>query len=318
MKSAANKSIPLYNLPRMTLKTRRQKTAEWISLLLVILLSGLVLFFISRQVLAFSAYPFDSDEANHALGALQMAQALDDGDFGRFTALFYAQDFYPPGFDLVKAISFVAFGSTPAVARLVSVTSLFLALLLIYALGLEFDAQWGWLAGLVAVLLTLTMQPLLTNSALVMMEAPGLLVSFAFLYAYLQAIKRPSTVRLLLTSALLILTFLTKYTYGVVAVAVLLVMELSLLWPLTNQDGQPTKPNGRSHFTYLLRTRWLWLFAPFLVTMLIWFSRSNKLTTFFTYTRPLSDAEPWFTLQNMIYYPRSIMMHDTPAPIASG
>ena len=88
-----------------------------------------VAIFLARQVFAYANFPFDADEANHALGGLQMAQALDDGDFGRFARHFYSRDFYPPGYDWIKALTFVVLGPSPVVARMVSVASLFLAVL---------------------------------------------------------------------------------------------------------------------------------------------------------------------------------------------
>ena len=297
-----------------TPSSRDTVLAKRLTFIVVLVMSLAVAIFLARQVFAYANFPFDADEANHALGGLQMAQALDDGDFGRFARHFYSRDFYPPGYDWIKALTFVVLGPSPVVARMVSVASLFLAVLVIYAVGLEFDEQWGWLVGFVAVLLTLTIQPLLINSGLVMMEAPGLLVSFALLYVYLRAIKRPSKWRLLATSILLTLTFLTKYTYGVVAVAVLLLMELSLLVPYANKSGEEIGRNGRASFYHRVRHRWLWLFGPFIVSMLLWFAGANKLTTFFGYTRPLADSEPWFTLQNMLFYPLSIALHDVPAP----
>lgn len=288
--------------------------AKRVTFIALLLLDLSVVLYLAGQVFTYRDYPFDADEANHALGALQMAQALENGDLGRFAGLFYAQDFYPPGFDWVKALSFLFFGATPTVARLVSVASLFLAILLIYALGLEFDTQWGWLAGFVAALLTLTIQPLLTNSALVMMEAPGLLVSFAWLYAYTRALKRPTAGHLSLASILLALAFLSKYTYGVVTTATMLIMELSSLWPFNGRSGEAPALDSRGRFVTLLRQRWIWLFGPFILAMFLWFLRLEKLAAFWGYTRPLSNSEPWFTAQNILFYPRSIILHQTLAP----
>lgn len=178
-----------------------------------------------------------------------------------------------------------------------------LACLVIYFLAREIDRRWGWLAGLTAVILTLTIQPLLINSAQVMMEAPGLLATFAFLWLYLRSLKRPSPSTLILTSLLLTLTFFTKFTYGVIAVGTLGLMELSLI--------------GARHFENAgqLGRRWLWLLGPFLLILVLWFVRPGNLAQFGAYASAQPPGQPWLTPDNLLFYPRSIALHQTPSPL---
>ena len=213
----------------MSTTEQRHKTAEWLSLLLVILLSGLVVFFIGRQVLAYTNYPFDFDEANHANGALALFLELRAGDIGGFFSELYGQGFYPPGFSWMKAVAFLLFGPSALTGRLFSLLCLVPRLSgdLLSWRGRLMNVMAGW-PGLVAVALTLTIQPLLINAAQVMMEAPGLLATFAFLWLYVRVLKRPSPSRLIITSLLLALTFFTKFTFGVIAVGTVGIMELSL------------------------------------------------------------------------------------------
>ncbi|HEX6384965.1 MAG TPA: glycosyltransferase family 39 protein, partial [Anaerolineae bacterium] len=283
--------------------------------LVVVLLNTLVAILIARQIIAYQHYPFDIDEANHANGALALWLELRAGDLTGFAREFYSQSFYPPGFAWLKALAFGLFGPSPLVARFFSLTSLYLAILVIYSLCVELDETYGWLSGLVATILTLSMQPLLVTSAMVMTEAPGLLVSVMLLWSYVRALKRPAVQRLALTSLLLALTFLTKYTYGVVATATLLVMELSFVFPARKwiSPGPLRLVYGKVRDVAV--QRWLWLFGPFTLAMLIWFGRADKITTFLGYARPLSSDEPWLSTQDLLFYPRSVILHDVPSPL---
>lgn len=282
-----------------------------IAFLFVLFLAFSVSLFLSRQVITYSHYPFDTDEANHALGGLEVANALARGDWLAAVGQSYSKDFYPPAVDWINAPVFLLFDATPTTARLVGVVCLFLACLVIFAIGLALEEKRGWLAGLVAVALTLTARPLLVHSALNMLEAPGLLVSMLFLYSYLRTLRRPTRRNLLVTSSLLLLTFLTKYTYGVVVVATLLLVEASLLF--TRHEGE----SFGQCLKRLARRRWPWLLGPFVVGVVVWFGRPEKIATFFTYTRPLAEEQAWFSLDNVFFYLRSLAVHYGPGPIFS-
>ena len=288
---------------------RRQ---NWVALLLIMLLAAAAVFIIAQQVIAYQDYPFDSDEANHANRGLALYLELRAGDFSGFAREFYGQDFYPPGASGILALFFSLFGTTAVVARLFSAIALFLAMPVMLALSIEMDEKVGWLGGVIAVVLTLTAQPILINSALAMLEAPGLLISLLLLWAYVRAIKNPSRQRLLLTSALLAATFLTKYTFGVITMAALILLELSLLLPALFKDQQN---NRLVWLKQQLQQRWIWLFGPFALVMLLWLGSPTKLAGFFGFTRPLSDSEPWLTTANLLFYPRSFALHYSPSPL---
>ena len=108
----------------------------WLGLLLVLVMATAVLLFLTRHILTLQHFPFDSDEANHALPALQMALALDGGHLGEFFQRLTAQNFYPPGVTWLKALVFWLWGGTAVTARLFSAVCLFLALPVLYSICL--------------------------------------------------------------------------------------------------------------------------------------------------------------------------------------
>jgi 4-amino-4-deoxy-L-arabinose transferase-like glycosyltransferase len=274
------------------------------ALLVVLLVDTLVTVWIARQIVTYRNYPFATDEAFHANGGLMLALDLRAGDLGAFIVDSYHQSAYPPAFSWLEAPVFLILGASPMVARVCCLATLFVAVLILYAIGLELDEKYGWLIGLVAASLTLTAQPVLVYSAMAMLEMPGLLVSLAALWAYLRAVKHSSTRWFMLTSLLMALAVLTKYPYGTVVAPTIVVMEgLAVL-----SRALPRQQVGR---------RWLWLFGPLVLLMAAWFAKPYKVAAFFEYATSQSQQVSLFSLENLLYYPRSLMLHYAPSPAAA-
>ncbi|MCA9970253.1 MAG: glycosyltransferase family 39 protein, partial [Anaerolineales bacterium] len=293
---------------------RPSATANRIALLITLLLVVLAAIPIGRTIWAYQDYPFDSDEANHANGGLELALDLRAGDLAAFARDFYNQGFYPPAFSALKAVAFTLFGPSALTARAFSLVCLLAALIVLYLVGRKMDAQHGWLIGLVAVALTLTAQPLLVASGLVMMETPGLLASFVTLGLYLSVLEKPTSGRLAGTSLMLVVTFLTKYTYGLPALATLILMELSLLLPQWRRNAHRDAAHASPRQSAPLHRRWLWLFGPFALAMLLWFAGPGKLAQFWDYATAQPAHKPW-NWETVIFYPRSLAFHYTPSPL---
>ncbi len=271
--------------------------------LAVILVDVLVAVFVAQQIVAYRVHPFDTDEAFHANGGLALTLDLRAGNWGAFIVDSYRQSAYPPAFSWLEAPAFLIFGASPLVARMCSLACLLAAALVIYAIGLELDERFGWLIGLVAAALTLTAQTILAYSAMAMLEVAGLLVSFATLWAYLRVIKRPTAWRLSFASLLMALTFITKYPYGIVIVATIMTMQMLAAF---FSSGQRVGDVAR---------RWLWLFGPFALVMIAWFAKPYKIASFFQYATSQPQQLSMFSLENLIYYPRSIALHFAPSPL---
>lgn len=283
----------------MSASSRRR--AGWLA---VILLDLLVAALVARQIVACREYVFDGDEATHANAGLALALDLRAGDWAAFAVDSYRQDMYPPAFAWLQALAFLIFGASPLVARLCSLACAFAAALFVYALGLELDETWGWLAGLAAAGMTLTAQTILVSSAMVMLEAPGLLASLATLWADVRAVKRPTAARCIITSLLMALTVLVKYPYGVVVVPAIGLAELLAALPFS--------PAARRAGT---ARRWLCLFGPLILAMLAWFVGPGKVQAFLHYATLQPSQVELFSLENLVYYPRSIALHFVPSPI---
>ena len=284
--------------------------AQRAALLVVILLDALVAVLVGQQIVAYRDYPFDTDEAFHANGGLMLAMDLRAGDLGAFVVDSYRQSAYPPAFSWLEAPVFLIAGASPLAARMCSLACLLAAALVMYAIGLELDERFGWLVGLVAAALTLSAQTILAYAAMAMLEVPGLLVSLAALWAYLRATKRPTSWRLVLVSLLMALTVLTKYPYGTVVVPTILVMEVVRAALVAASQRATTRVASTISYK-----RWLWLFGPLILVMLAWFARPYKIAAFFEYATSQPQQVALFSVENLVYYPRSIALHYAPSPV---
>lgn len=100
------------------------------------------------------------------------------------------------------------------------------------------------------------------------------------------------------------LAVLTKYPYGTVVVPTIAVMEaLPVL-----RRALPGRQVVR---------RWLWLFGPLVLVMAAWFARPYKIVAFLEYATSQSQQVSLFSLENLLYYPRSLMLHYAPSPLAA-
>ncbi|MCX7683194.1 MAG: glycosyltransferase family 39 protein [Anaerolineae bacterium] len=290
------------------------RTANRIALYTSIVLVVLAAIPIGWTIWTYRDYPFDSDEAVHANTGLELALDLRAGDLSAFVRDAYRQGFYPPAFSVLKAVLFLLLGPSTLTARLFSLACLCVAMVVVYQVGQVIDEHHGWLIGLIAVALTLTSQPLLVASGLAMMETPGLLASFGMLWLYLKALESPTAGRLVGTSLALLATFLTKYTYGLPAAATVVLMECSSLLPWWRGGMHYGGEQGLPEWSRALIRRWLLLFGPFALALVLWFAGPDKLAMFWAYVMTQPDQQAWH-LETLLFYPRSIAFHYTPSPL---
>jgi 4-amino-4-deoxy-L-arabinose transferase-like glycosyltransferase len=273
-------------------------------LLLVVLLDLAVGAFLAGQIVRLAPYPFDFDEALHATRGLTLALDIRQGELGAFLSDAYRQSVYPPGFAVFEALIFLLFGASTTTARLCSLLSLIGSTFLLYGLALEIDEAYGWLAGLVAVGLMLSAPWVLLHSALVMLELPGLMVTLATLLAYLRADRSTRSGWWVLTSLLMALTALVKYPSGLLVLGAIAGAE-GLRWLLDRDQRDGSVP----------ARRWAWLFLPFMALMGIWFAGSGKLSDFLYYATLQPKHADWYSLENLVFYPRSIVLHYLASPV---
>jgi len=268
---------------------RRWRGRDTVALLLVAVLAALACLWLARLVEARASFPFDTDEAVHALAAHTLSADLARHDWAAFARDLYAQATYPPLGAVGEALFFLLFGVSTLTARLFSVACLGVSALLLVPLGRELDAERGWAVGLVAAVLLLTAQPLLVLSSLSMLEVPGLAVSLLALWVYLASVRRPSRALELLAGLAVVAVALTKYQYGLVVLATVVTAE-----------AVAAVRGGRRP------ARWARLAAAVVVPLACWFAEPWKLKALVRYATSQPHRVALLSLENLLYYPRAL------------
>ncbi len=272
--------------------------------LIVILLDVVLVVIVGRWIVESGRYPFDSDEALHARRGLELALDLRRGRFGAFLRNSYSQSLYPPGYAWLEAVVFLALGPSTVAARACSLACLVAATFAVYGMGLELHPARGHLIGLIAVAFTLLSQYLLILSGLAMLETMGLAFSLASLWAYVRFGRHRGCLKWgMATSLLLVATMLVKYPFGIVTV--LTVGLLEMIWAILELRATGPRTVAR---------RWIGLFLPLLVALVIWFAGEGKLDDFVTYATLQPKQTAWYSWDNLIFYPRSFALHYLPSP----
>ncbi len=278
-----------------------QKAATRITLALVLFLNVFMFFHMERLIQAFVRFPFDTDEAAHALTAQYFAADLVQFNFRALMKDFYRLAYYPPVGALLKAPTYIVFGVSNYSARVFSLICLVISTVLIYLIGLRLNRTYGWFLGLLAVSLTLSSIAILLAASMSMLEMPGLMVCMFALWFYLVGLDRNSWLLNLGLGCTLAAVMLTKYPYGIVmtiAIAANEVLEAFL----------SRKIPGR---------RWLLICFPFCLILTGWFWEPWKIYAFLGYSNAQQHGLDLYTIENFLYYPRTLHLHYFPSALFS-
>jgi hypothetical protein len=193
---------------------------------------------------------------------------------------------------LILAAFFALFGTTPTVARLLSLVCLLAAAVLVYWIA--------WLAGgkrrtagLLAVAILLSAPTILYLAGDALLEAPGALLTVATLACYIWATAHSEGTSWKLWAAaglFATLTFLTKYNYGLPL--------LAALWLVTLFADEPWDSRGRKLAVLVITT---------LLPLFLWFvaDPDGRLGGFVTFA---SNRSSGLGLgQGLLFYPLALL-----------
>jgi hypothetical protein len=271
-----------------------------VAILVILVLDVAALLFGCRVLGQQSCYPFDTDEATHALSALHLASELHERDLPGFADRFLAQSTYPPLAATMRALAFVALGPSETAARGVSLVCLVLASALLVLISSEIDRSGGWFIALWAVALTLVAPQLLELAALCMLETPGLLVCLTALWLYIRASIGEWWPFELAAGLAAGAVMLVKYPYGLALLASIVVNEI--LSVLLGQRGQ--RAAGR---------RWSLLAVGAGVPLVAWFGKPSRMMDMVAYATSQPAETSVLATDNLLFYPLSIGLHYFPS-----
>jgi hypothetical protein len=165
----------------------------------------------------------DMDEASHATRGLDFTAALIHQDKADFWHQLTKPHWYPPGNGLLMSGWFMLFETSTLAARQYSTVGYFLFGILLWFYTRQILPGSNPLFYLLPVIF-LTADRLHTlYAAQSMLEMPGTLFSFAALFFFTRAVRTNSLFDHLLSAGFALLTFFTKYNYGLVILSTLAV-----------------------------------------------------------------------------------------------
>jgi hypothetical protein len=242
---------------------------------------------------------FGWDEAEHSYWGHKIAQDLRLLDLRALWVDSNSRILYPPAFSWLQSLVLLALGESFASARLVSLLSLALATVVLYFLCLELSPDRGWLVGLLAATMIWTARGMLVLAGLAMIEHVVLLTITLTLYAYARALRAPSWAWYMAVGLACVLTFMTKYNYGLLVIATIAVTELfEHGWGFRGLDG--------AWALFIKRRTLFCIFVPFVAIAALYLLTPppTKLAGFqyFLTNRPVENN--LLSASNLLFYPQ--------------
>jgi hypothetical protein len=224
---------------------------------------------------AYRTWPFDSDEAIHALEGLQLTKDLRGGQIADLAAHLYFHRWYPPLLSIYLMPFLAILGPSYWAARYPQLLLFLVNLALLYRVGRLLWRRWQ--AGIVAALLGAT-SPMLWMLALLCMEEPlamtGLLLVIA---GYARAVRQK--LPWLWTGVALLFTLFARISTGAFMAIALLVA----CWFQPGRLKEKTRTTSQ-------------VFGPLAVGALIWWAHPYKLQNlrdYFLASTPRQSSITW-------------------------
>ncbi len=271
------------------------------------------------QTVLTTPIPFDIDESNHALAGWEVYYALINGSPSGLLRAVRDQAFYPPVFSFFVASAYLLAKPGLFASRIPSVINY--ALLIIALTGLTFHfarrdqmehglngndvenhpttgrfaftgIELALIGAFFATALTITSMTMIRNAVLSMLEITGalLLIPLFVLVDHAdQRSGRPRMTALNLAAVMVMILFLTKYTFGMFFGAAVAAALISETWPWKAS-----------------RRVWYELLAVFSVYALIaglWILLTDRGSMALFFTGHPSYVPVW-SWENFVFYPR--------------
>ncbi|MFH1403673.1 MAG: hypothetical protein ABIH11_05325 [Candidatus Altiarchaeota archaeon] len=273
-----------------------------VSLLLILSLTAASCCFIYSNITSLRI-PFDNDEAEKAVAGLRLYQSIKHGSLGDFISATIDSGgrLYPFIHSWLLSFLYLINGPDLFTSRLQSLLMFGLSVPLLFAIGLSMDVDRGWFIGLMSCLLMLTSKGILLSSALCMIESTGIFMSLCAFALYFNALRTRALFWYLSTGFFTVLTFLTKYNYGIFIIAALMISHFSHLTLKKDHDNNS-----------LWRRQLACLLIPMVLCVLWVFVYWDGFYRFLT-TQPVRTT--MFSAKNIFYYPKALYTEYSPSPV---
>lgn len=250
--------------------------------------------------------PFDVDEANHATDGWEVYHALTSGSLYELYRSVVEQSFYPPIHSFFVAAGYAIGGPTLAASRLPAVVNMVLALvLMVWLTGYLASkdpncsaSDWLPVTGAALVLaFAMTSKVFISNAVLAMVEMTGALLGLLLVLASTEVEQTTGgRVRwsvLAMAAVVAVLTFLTKYSFGLFFLPALLAGLVTATWPWRVERRAWMAVAGVAAIYLLLLGGW-WL-ASDPAGILLFFTDHPQYAPLFSRENLFYQVRIWFS-----------------------
>ena len=279
--------------------------------LIVATLFGFLLVFLANTI-GESTIPFDRDETQHAIDGWEVYLAAKHASWEEQDWAIRNQAFYPPVNSFFVAAGYFILGPSVASGRLVTLVLFVGAVLMLailtykksYSIFKEHErARAASLIGAVfAALLAIASEPFVLHGTVVMLETSGVFLVLCLFFLLGKQSNRSlveSNAVKLAVALGIFLVFLTKYSFGFFAPALMLTILSK-----TKEDYR-----NRAHWKSVIVITSIVVFFVMLWILLLY----DRQSFFGFFTGHPSDA-PIFSLENLFYYPNKWLNTYSPSP----
>lgn len=261
------------------------------SLLLAILFLSTSAIWIGTQVFAFNQYQMDYDEAVHANRGLDMASAVVRSRLAEIWQHTIRPHLYPPAHGFFLGGWFLALGADITMARLYSTLCYFLLGLVLWFSAREIMPQASPLFYLLPPLFLIADTLHVDYAALAMLEMPVMLLTLVSLLFFVRGQRKSQFMSTLPALIFGLLTFLTKYNYGLVLLATLALCSTPAV--VNQLKSRTLRPQTKTQLA-------AWL--PVLAALIIWLFALNGWTWLRQYAAAQPETVDIWSVENFTFY----------------
>lgn len=235
----------------------------------------------------------DMDEALHANRGLEFTSAIMRNDWPAIKEDFTKPHWYPPGHGVLLGSWFFFVGAGIETARLYSTLFYFAFGLLLWFSMREVVPNAHPLLYLVPSLFLVSDAQHTVYAGLSMLELPAITLAFVSLFFLNRAWRKRRLLDHALAFSFALICLFTKYNYGLVVIAVLMICYALILW-----ERSSTSRISRE-VQYILV---LWII--FTLVLVIWFVALGEWRWLVDYASAQPDRYVPWSQANIFYYPR--------------
>ena len=276
----------------------KKASMEILGLLSVIFIAAVCCMILYNNLIIPKGLPANWDESLHMLYGLMIMHDLKDFSLNNLLWDSYHQFYWGFLHSWLVGIFFLFLGATNEAARMSSLFSFFLCIVLIYITGRELDEVKGWYRSGIASLFVGSSVFLYRSASECMIEVPALLMAIVVFLFLFRSFRKQSNLYYLVTGCLIALTFFMKINYGLLIFIALVVYGITeIIWSGNNVIESLKK----------ILKDYILIFLPVIFLLFFWLIFPQiRVKSLLANLINRPQGPPVYSLQGILFYPKTL------------